>query len=161
MKIIVLSDTHGNFPAAFRILDQNDDTDVVIHLGDEADDAGHLGLVSHAAVIRIAGNCDHTADFPRELSLVLEGKKFFLTHGDRYGVKATIENLRRKAAAEQADVVLYGHTHLASIDELDGRLYVNPGCLKSGCASPSYAVLHLNGPQLTAELLPLPEIPTP
>lgn len=156
MKIIVISDTHGNSAAIFHLLDSTGNIDAVIHLGDETGDTEHLELATTATIFRIAGNCDAASTFPRELTLELGGKRFFLTHGDRYGVKTTLENLRRKAAVERADVVLYGHTHLAAINELDGRLYVNPGCLKRGCTSPGYALLTLDGLALSAELVPLP-----
>ena len=34
----------------------------------------------------VAGNCDYYAHESRELRFTIEGKRFLLLHGDRYGV---------------------------------------------------------------------------
>lgn len=158
MKIVVFSDTHGNHALAAHALDLAGHVDHIIHLGDNTDDADFLELLSGRSVIKVLGNCDYSTESPRESLLTLEGKKFFLTHGDRYGVKAGLDRLARKAAVEKADVVLYGHTHIRSVITRDGVLYVNPGCLKRGFSEPSFALLSLGNGVVSADIVPVQPI---
>lgn len=156
MKIAVLSDTHGNQTLAAQALDMAGDVDHIIHLGDDFDDATFLEALSGRAVTKVLGNCDFAAGTPRETTLVLEDKKFLLTHGDLYGVKGGLEKLAAKAVEEKADVVLYGHTHLQSVQTIGGVLYINPGCLKKGFSKPSFALVSLERGTLVADIVQLP-----
>ncbi len=156
MKVVILSDTHGNQTLALSIVEANGDADHIVHLGDETDDACFLEDVTGRTVVKIGGNCDCTARYPREVTLDLEGRSILITHGDLYNVKAGKERLKKRAHEVKADIVLYGHTHLASIEEIDGILFVNPGCLKKGCEEPSYAVLTLENGVPSAEIIPAP-----
>lgn len=158
MKIAVFSDTHGNQALAARALEMAGNVDHIVHLGDETDDAAFLELLSGRTVIKIRGNCDFSTDSPRESLLTLEGKKFLLTHGDHYGVKAGLDKLARRAAAENVDVVLYGHTHIRSVLTIDGILYVNPGCLKKGFSEPSIALLSLDNGVVSADIVSVPPV---
>ncbi|AJE04885.1 metallophosphoesterase family protein [Geobacter pickeringii] len=154
MKLVILSDTHGNQPLALAIIDAHGDADHIVHLGDEIDDACFLEDATGRDIVKVSGNCDCSFDSPRETLLDLEGHTVLITHGDLYNVKTGMERLKKRARAEKADIVLYGHTHLAAIDELDGILYVNPGCLKKGCEQLSYAVLTLENGSVSAKIIP-------
>lgn len=155
MKIAVFSDTHGNQPLTAQALDLAGQVDRIVHLGDEIDDADFLELLSGKEVIKVPGNCDFSTDSPREVLVNLGGKKFLLTHGDRYGVKGGLDKLVLKAAEEKADVVLYGHTHIRSVVTIHGTLYVNPGCLKKGFSDPSFALLSLDNGMVSAAIVPV------
>lgn len=160
MKIIVLSDTHGNQSLALSILDGNGDANRIVHLGDEVEDARFIEEISGKSVIKLAGNCDFSTDQPRENTLDVAGRRIFLTHGDLYNVKAGLEKLLKRAAAVRADVVLYGHTHQAAVLEIGGILLVNPGCLKKGCDQPSFAVVTIGVDSVSAEIIPVtPPLP--
>lgn len=154
MKIVVLSDTHGNQSLALSILDLHEDAGHVVHLGDEIQDADFLEDATGKTIIKVQGNCDCSPAHPREASLVLAGQRFLLTHGDAYYVKSGLERLRERAAAVDAAVVLFGHTHVACVEAIDGILYVNPGCLKRGAGNLTYAVVTLADGTITAEILP-------
>ncbi|MRR07792.1 MAG: metallophosphoesterase [Deltaproteobacteria bacterium] len=158
MKIVVFSDTHGNQALVAHALDLAGNVDHIIHLGDETEDADFVELLSGKTVIKVLGNCDFSKDSPRESLLTLEGKKFLLTHGDRYGVKAGLDKLTRQAVAKKADVVLYGHTHIHSVITIDGIVYVNPGCLKRGFNEPSFALLSLDNGVVSADIISVPPI---
>jgi putative phosphoesterase len=86
MKIIVLSDTHGNQSAALGILYENGDADRIVHLGDEVEDACFLEKSSGRSIVKISGNCDFSTNHPREAMLDLAGRRVFVTHGDLYGL---------------------------------------------------------------------------
>lgn len=156
MKIVILSDTHGNQALAARILEEVHDVDHIIHLGDEIDDACFLEMVYGKEIIKVPGNCDYSASFPRERHITLAGKKTLITHGDLYNVKSGMEKLQEKAKAEKVEFVLYGHTHQASVQTIDDILFVNPGCLKKGFSELTYAILSIENESFSAEIIPAP-----
>lgn len=155
MKIIVVSDTHGNYLAPLEFIEESG-AELLIHLGDEIADARLLELVSPVPVIKVPGNCDPAATEPRELLESIAGKSFYITHGDIYRVKNGLDRLGAKAAALKADVALFGHTHKATIQKQDGVLLVNPGTLMAGNDSKSYAILTVTAATISAEIIHLP-----
>ncbi|RNC69070.1 MAG: metallophosphoesterase [Desulfuromonadales bacterium] len=155
MKVLVLSDTHGNHSLAVRALDMAGHTDHIVHLGDEIEDACFLEEVTGISVTKVLGNCDLSPLFPRETTLELDGKRVLLTHGDLYTVKTGLDKLKKKAVAERIDVVLYGHTHIPIVQKIDNILFVNPGCLKKGCIEPSFALLSIDNGVASANIVPL------
>ncbi len=152
MKIMVLSDTHGNYPLAIRAIDQAGVMDCIVHLGDEMADAGIIEDVIGAPIIKVPGNCDQTATEPREVLKTFAGKRFFITHGDRYNVKAGLGRLQQKALDESVQVALYGHTHVASVELIGGIFFVNPGTLAKGRSSGSYAVITIQSDTVTVDI---------
>ena len=54
--------------------------------------------------------------------------------------------LEKRAAEENCDIVLYGHTHVPRIDYIAGRYYLNPGSLRQPAEGhPGYIELNLDG----------------
>ena len=155
MKILVISDTHGNYLAPVKIIEETG-AEMLIHLGDEINDALTLDLIVDIPIIKVPGNCDHTTIEPRELIQSISGRKFFITHGDIYRVKADLNRLVGKAKELKASVVLFGHTHIPLILKQDGILLVNPGNLMSGSDSKSCALLTVTPFKVTAEIIHLP-----
>jgi uncharacterized protein len=155
MRIIVVSDTHGNYLAPLSFLEETG-ADLLIHLGDEIADAKALEQIIDTPVLKVPGNCDPGAKEPRELLASIAGKKFFITHGDLYRVKNGIDRLAEKAAAMNAAAVLFGHTHKPSIQKQDGILLINPGNLMAGSNSKSYAILTVTLSLLSDEIIYLP-----
>ena len=153
MKMLVLSDTHGNIPLAVRAVDEAGPVDLLVHLGDEVEDSRILEAVAGCPTIRVAGNCDHGAPFPRELRCVFEGVVFLLTHGDAYHVKGGMTKLLARARAEQVHAVLYGHTHRFADEEIEGVRFINPGTLHRGSTCWSYAVVTVTDGTVTADIV--------
>lgn len=144
MKLLVTSDSHGNYPLLFRASDAASPLHVVIHLGDGSDDAALLGQATGLEVIRVAGNCDHHSSLPRELIWECAGHRFLLTHGDAYGVKSGLFQLENRALQAGVNVVLYGHSHLAAITAQSGILFINPGTLMKRGGHTTYATLEVH-----------------
>ncbi len=159
MRLIILADTHNNYPLAIRALDAVGNADRIIHLGDTLVDAGIIEIALGRELIKVPGNCDADAALPREIVQVFDRQRFLITHGDRYLVKAGLGRLAQKAAKERVQVVLYGHTHLPAITERDGILYVNPGTLKEGTATPTVALVTVGKGKVTAEIVEIPPSP--
>jgi putative phosphoesterase len=155
MKIMVVSDTHGNYLAPLTCLDNHDGVELIIHLGDEISDGKMLQNLTSIPVILVPGNCDTDAREPRELCGVLGGQRIFMTHGDIYRVKNGLEALVRKALAEKATVALFGHTHTPLVQSEEGVLLVNPGTLMGASRNKSYAILTVTKQAASAEIIPL------
>jgi len=62
--------------------------------------------------------------FPQKQLLELEGKKIGIVHGS--GGPAGLES-RVLQLFPGADVVIFGHSHIATKDSIDGVLLFNPG----------------------------------
>ncbi len=141
MKVLVISDTHGNVNRAFSAHTLSEPVDAIIHLGDGCAEADLLREALDVPVINVAGNCDPGSDAPRERVWECEGKRILLTHGDAYKVKSGLARLRQRAEEVGADAVLFGHTHQGVLENHDGLLLVNPGALSNAGHHRSYAVL--------------------
>ncbi len=152
MRFLVISDSHGNYPAALQAEELAGDIDAIIHLGDGANDALLIAQTLGIEIKLVAGNCDLGASAPRELLWECEGLKLLLSHGDRYGVKYSLERLKQRGLEVEADVVLYGHTHIAAITEISEMLFVNPGTLIKSSHHKTFAILEINSKSATATL---------
>lgn len=126
--------------------------DVLFHLGDGNEDAEVSAHALELKVIHVAGNCDIGSVSPRELLLEYEGKKLLLIHGDSCGVKSGLGMLEKRAREVGADVVLFGHTHRATVTTLAGIMAINPGTLMHIAKKKSFAILEITPAGISAEL---------
>lgn len=150
MKVLVMSDTHGDVSRAFIALSLVEPVDVVIHLGDGSADAELLREALDVPVISIAGNCDPGSRAPREHLWECEGKRILLTHGDAYQVKSGLGRLQKRAEEVGADAVLFGHTHQSVFENHAVLLLVNPGALSNAAHHRSVAVLNITSDGITS-----------
>jgi len=158
MKIAVLSDTHGNYPLAIKMLDRISDLDCIIHLGDVLHDADIIEQALCIPVIKLAGNCDSSPRIKREVLLNICGKSIFLSHGDLYRVKSGIGRIYEKASSVSADIVLYGHTHVPAVQKKGEILLVNPGSLKETQVPQSLAIIRLSNKEASAEIIMVKDV---
>ncbi len=68
-----------------------------------------------------------TFQVPQTICLKVCGHTIFATHGHRHSVYIGTNELAFRAKAANADIVLYGHTHLAKRDYNGNMLILNPG----------------------------------
>ncbi len=130
MRILVVSDTHGDASTLRQALLQQRKAEVVIHLGDGAEEMEALACSFPAkAILQVRGNCDWNAPFPQAEEIVLEGKRIYYTHGHIHRVKYGLYELDCAARERKADIVLFGHTHEPFQDYHDGLYFLNPGSL--------------------------------
>lgn len=138
MRIIAMSDSHGNFNRVRRIVEANKDTtDMFIHLGDgldEFEDAHHLFPQLH--FVGVKGNNDWGSMESKMKLITCGGTNVMLAHGDLYRVKYGLDDYERAARETKATVALYGHTHVACSDYIDGLFLINPGSVMGGYDSP-------------------------
>lgn len=144
MKIFVISDTHGKLDKVMEVWDRLTNVDLVIHLGDYEKDARYLEKVFETEVISVKGNMDGSYSDDDYKILETEYGKLLLTHGHMENVKMSPLNLIYKAQELNCKVALFGHTHQAVYEEVNGIYLVNPGSLslpRDG-SSGSYAVIN-------------------
>ncbi|UOF90211.1 metallophosphoesterase [Fodinisporobacter ferrooxydans] len=144
MRICLISDSHGNRQAIATIL-QREQPDLVLHAGDHAADMQSFDTKhkSGRRVMSVAGNCDLPGVAELEKILDIGCFRVFLSHGHRYRVKENYLNLFYKAEEIQANVAVFGHTHVPTVFVEQGRLFVNPGSvsLPRGYRTPTYVVI--------------------
>lgn len=130
MKILVVSDTHNMIQNAVSLITKLN-PDYVLHLGDVCEDVKRLeDMFPRKLIVSVKGNNDYfDKSSPLERCFDLMGKKIFMCHGHKYNVKMSLLNLIYKAKENEADIVLYGHTHKSHIEEIDGMLVINPGSI--------------------------------
>jgi len=87
MKVAIVSDTHGVTHVIEYIKTLLNDSDVLIHLGDNINDVKLLSEGFKGKVYSVIGNCDYERNGRVEQVIEIEGKKFLITHGHKYTVK--------------------------------------------------------------------------
>lgn len=133
MRILVVSDSHGDAYALYNAILQQPSAQVVIHLGDGESDMGQaMGLCENKRVISVRGNCDWGSLLPALALERVAGRLLYCTHGYAENVKYGDGQLRQQARACKADIALYGHTHRAVTDYEDGLYLMNPGSVANG-----------------------------
>ena len=100
----------------------------MFHLGDHDTDADRLERdFQTLPITAVCGNCDSWTDTPDTRVISLGGLRFFLCHGHTLGVKYGLLRAIYAAREQRADVLLFGHTHIAEKEEADGLMILNPG----------------------------------
>jgi putative phosphoesterase len=148
MRVGVISDTHcpeflDRLPA--RIFEVFDGVDLILHAGDIDGEETLADLRRIAPVEAVRGDHDDALEeVPVSRELVICGKRIVVVHGNRsrwleepntlawtlsLGYfkphSGLAHALRRRFP--NADAIVYGHTHRAHAETIDGVLLFNPG----------------------------------
>lgn len=144
-KLLVISDTHGHRANISAVLGRALDADIIIHLGDYSRDARYIRDCTKLAVYSLRGNCDFGSDGQDELELNIEGVRVLALHGHKQSVKSSLLRLGLYAREKQADLALFGHTHIPVERRFHGVRLYNPGSLgEPRILRPSYGIVHLD-----------------
>ena len=155
MRILVVSDTHGNEMNLRRAILSQPKAEIVIHLGDGETEADRTKLqFPEKMFLQVRGNCDWGSSTPVTGEYTALGVKIFFTHGHLYGVKSGEYNIVCAARERKAQVLLYGHTHNAFTDYEDGLYLMNPGSLSGWQAT--YGTLDLTERGIVTNVVTLP-----
>lgn len=139
MKIFIFSDSHGSLGEMIDLIGQHS-PDMVLHLGDCSSDAEDLASIfPDLPLYFVPGNCDGFTQYAPIQALTIGEVKLLFSHGHHWYVKRDYQQALLAGREQQANIVLFGHTHRALVEEqADGLWLVNPG------ASPeTYAVIHI------------------
>lgn len=144
MRLAVFSDTHGSTAPMLSAV-RRFRPDMLVHLGDCIRDTAVLSAqFPDVPLHAVPGNCDFAAGAP-DMELFLAGTvRVFATHGHRYGVKYSLDSLLNSAHFSGAELVLFGHTHVARIEFWGGMTVVNPGTAGAGRRN-TCAVIDVSG----------------
>lgn len=136
--------------------------DAIIHLGDYFDDGEAMAEENpNIRIHQVPGNCDKYRMIryePEVRCYPVGGVKVYMTHGHLHNVKMNIYKLLMEARKMEAQVVLYGHTHIADCHrEEDGLWVMNPGAC--GSSGGSAGLLEVdNGVILNCKILHLSDL---
>lgn len=157
MKILVLSDSHGNVSNMVAAVEQTAPR-MIFHLGDCWRDAEKLhDLFPDIPLEQVPGNCDHRPSEPSERLLCLADKRILLCHGHTYGVKQSLLTAGYAAEEQNLDLFLFGHTHRPLVDRRGKTLFVNPGSI-GDYRRPFYAVVTIANGKLDGRTVPLEQL---
>lgn len=102
-------------------------------------------------------------DLPRKIDCELEGKKIYVSHYPLDSKGKFRKHIKKANAVEceelfsgiDADIYLYGHTHIENYHIINGKMYINPGAL--GCPSKTdlapYGILNIENEKVIYEQL--------
>ncbi len=136
MKVVVVSDSHRWNGLNDIVASTN--ADYYLHAGDS-------GLPAELIdpFIAVRGNCD-LYTYPLERIIDVGFAKIYLHHGHYYSRSQMI----LKAKAHDCQIIVTGHTHIPSLDEIDGIYILNPGSVVTprGGHQKSYALIWMDQP---------------
>lgn len=159
-EVIIVSDSHG-LTKELRTITERHETKDKIHCGDSELQVNAEFIVPYQTV---KGNCDWNANFLEEKIMEIDGLKIYVTHGHLYGVKSSLQKLQYRAEEVGADIVCFGHSHIAYAEKIGDILYINPGSIRypNRTKKPTYVALtwedkanvkvqfyHINGKEIT------------
>ncbi len=154
-EIGLISDTHGMLRA--EVHDALAGVSLILHAGD----VGGEGILDELAVIApvqaVFGNTDARWEpgLAAERVVEIEGVRIHVSHGHEVGRPNAA---RLTAAYPGFHVLVYGHTHVQKIEELDGVLVINPGAAgaRRFDLTPSVARLTIADGAVEARIVDLP-----
>ena len=124
ISLLVVSDTHGQKYILEEVLKRQLQIDDkfrprhLVHLGDGIEDLEGSAYCDRMCIHSVRGNCDSifysmSNAVPKEKVIEIMGYRIAFCHGNLYGVKDGDENAVAWAAEQNADLLMFGHTHIA------------------------------------------------
>ncbi|MHB8473950.1 MAG: metallophosphoesterase family protein [Gammaproteobacteria bacterium] len=135
ITVAILSDTHGQLDPRIAALVRG--CDYAVHAGDIVGAGVLEQLQARRGMVAVRGNNDSEAKWPKpewttlralpwSATLELPGGVLAVTHGNRITpVPRRHERLRR--LFPEARVIVYGHSHVLTIDQAATPWILNPG----------------------------------
>ena len=126
MKLLIMSDTHGDEDIIERVKGYHPDAYKIIHCGDSELPYAHPSMQE---IERVKGNCDHDPNYLEEILFQVNGDRVYVTHGHLYDVKNSPMKLVYRAQEVGAQIVCFGHSHVLAAEYIEDTLFINPGSL--------------------------------
>ena len=153
-RVGLISDTHNMLRP--QVFDVFQGVELILHAGDVGDDDILDELAAIAPVYAVRGNTDRIDNprLPEAREFRISGVRVHVSHGHEVGAKPIT---LMAAYGDEADVILYGHTHRELITELEGKLIVNPGAAgaRRFDLMPCVAIMTIAGSAASIELIRL------
>lgn len=151
MKILVMSDNHGTMDDMIEVLSYEKDNDYIFHCGDYEGDS-YFTTYNNIHIVR--GNSPFDFNLPAEIKFnITEKIKIFVTHGHKYNVKWTYNNIYYKARELKANIVLFGHSHRLDAICENKVVLINPGSISRprGQNAKTYVIIELEEDKVTVK----------
>lgn len=117
LRILVLSDSHGQAKTMQRAIEAQPSAEVIIFLGDGYTDFEYCKkFIGNKRVYAVKGNNDFHCEYPKNQVIDVDGIKIYITHGHYEYVKSTLGGVLNKAMENNCKIALYGHTHRQQSD---------------------------------------------
>jgi hypothetical protein len=152
MKYMIISDIHGVLHNLNQVIDiyHSEKCKKLLFLGDipsyslDKDEQAVINKLNELSneIIAVAGNCDDNINnllfnIPITNEIILNNKKIFMIHHNIYPNEYFLN--------KDYDIILYGHSHVAKIDRVGDKLFINPGSItKSRLGDNSFAIIDEN-----------------
>ncbi len=137
MKIVVISDTHGNFDELKRVSMIENGADLYLHAGD----VGHFASLDISPFAAVKGNCDSASSLlPIERKINTPYGMLLIRHHPIF-----FEDDLKQLYAEGVRIFIHGHTHIKEDRTFNDLRIICPGSLcfpRDDYAS--YAVLEID-----------------
>ena len=145
IRLLIIADIHGATELLEEAAERADPVDLVVIAGDAGcDEAEIAAFLDERPYILVPGNNDFDLlwDLPETASFSMGGLHFLVTHGHLQNVRDSVTpELLELAEENEAEIVIFGHSHKYFAEYLDDILFVNPGAvigdpdsLESTCA---------------------------
>lgn len=160
MKILVLSDSHGDGDTLLRIVEAHQaEIDGLIFLGDGAEEIVELSYIyPDLPIYSVTGNNDRIqrggrVSFPLERVVEIMGRRIYLTHGHITDYHDVAEVVIARARSESASIALHGHLHIPNRLDIDDVVLLSPGSIRypRGGSESSYMIITISDTQLDVQ----------
>ena len=129
MRVLVMSDSHGNWRNIEGVVNQVGKIDMLIHCGDVENDEDFIREIADCPVHIVAGNCDYGYDLPASDTFMVGDYTVMACHGHMFYVHGSTMYLKEYARKNSIDVVMFGHTHRPYIEIDEDVTILNPGSI--------------------------------
>ncbi|AEH50930.1 phosphodiesterase [Pseudothermotoga thermarum] len=174
IRILVVSDTHGDFESWKKLREQSGVVDQIVHLGDFLyhgprnpiptgyDPLALAEALKSENLMAVRGNCDADVDLMllgiedmAKFMILTFGKyKMVCLHGEN--IKSD-EDLIQLLKNYEACIVAFGHTHIPRLEKKEAGVILNPGSpsLPKKNNPPSFALIDFDNEYLKISLFTL------
>lgn len=132
MRILLVSDSHGNNAALDELVKKYPKMDFYLHLGDFESDTHYYPVFRF-----VKGNCDYFSDALERLIIPIPNGTIIAQHRPEISKNILREN--------KCVIFLHGHTHRRRNEVIDNIHYINPGSISFSRDGNdlSYAIIEL------------------
>ena len=121
MKIVIVSDTHGDTLLLNKVYESNKDADLFLHAGDYQIPDYMMHNYRY-----VKGNCDYSFEAPTEINIQTPIGKLHMEHGNNYFfINDTLNYIKMV----NASIFIVGHTHIPYYAKIGNTYMFNPGSL--------------------------------
>jgi len=151
MRILVFSDSHGDSESMAKVM-KRFYPDAAIYLGDGIDDFLVLEKdFPNTKFFNIAGTIDDKGDPPRLERF--EEVAVYMSHEEGFAkIKADRGNIF-EAIKLNAQIVLYGHTHVPELFVYRGITFMNPGTISEVYGFRTFGLIDVIGDDYLCEVM--------